>query len=85
MNITLTPEMEQIVSRKVQSGQYDSPDAVIDKGLRLLEQEETRQELHFQELKQEIVLGLEQADNGQVKAFAPEELLHRVRQKLAKG
>ncbi len=85
MNITLTPELEQIVSRKVQSGQYASPNAVIDKGLRLLEQDETRREIHFQELKREIALGIEQADSGQVKAFAPDDLLLRVRQQLAKG
>ena len=40
MNITLTPELEQIVNRKVQSGLYASPSAVIDQRLRLLEQEE---------------------------------------------
>ena len=85
MNITLTPELEQIVSRRVQSGQYDSPGAVIGQGLLLLEQEESRQELRFQELKQEVAIGIEQADNGQVKPFNPDSLVERVRQQLAGG
>jgi len=80
MNITLTPELEQIVNRKVQSGLYASPSAVIDQRLRLLEQEENRQELRFQELKREITVGTEQASNGQVKPFDPDSLTGRVRQ-----
>ena len=85
MNITLTPELEQIVIRKMESGLYRSPSEVIDKGLRMLEQEEARQTLRFQELKREIDLGIEQADKGQIKPFDPDNLLTRVRHQMAEG
>lgn len=81
MTITLTPEMEHLIQNKVQSGLFGSPADVVYEGLRLLEQEETR----FEELKREIAVGIQQAENGQVKTFNPEGLKARVRQELAKG
>lgn len=36
MNVALTPELEELVRYKVQSGLYPSPDDVIREGLRLL-------------------------------------------------
>ena len=85
MNITLTPELEQLVTRKIQTGQYSTPSEVIDQGLRLLEREEALNETRFQQLKGDIALGIEQADRGQTKAFDPDDLLRRVRQTLAEG
>lgn len=81
MTITLTPEMEHLVQSKVQSGLFGSPADVVYEGLLLLEQEETR----FDELKNEIRVGVQQAENGQVQAFDAEGLKARVRQELAKG
>ena len=81
MTITLTPEMEHLVQNKVQSGLFGSPADVVYEGLLLLEQEEAR----FDELKQEIAVGIQQAESGQIKAFDPQSLKARVRQELAKG
>ena len=81
MTITLTPEMEHLVQRKVQSGLFGSPADVVYEGLLLLEQEEAR----FEELKSDIAVGIQQADSGQVKTFDTENLKARVRQELATG
>ncbi len=81
MTITLTPEMEHLVQSKVQSGLFGSPADVVYEGLLLLEQEEAR----LDELKSEIAVGIQQAENGQVKVFDAEKLKARVRQELAKG
>ena len=81
MTITLTPEMEHLVQSKVQSGLFGSPADVVYEGLLLLEQDEAR----FDELKKEIAVGIEQAENGQVKVFDAEGSKARVRQELAKG
>ena len=81
MTITLTPEMEHLVLSKVQSGIFVSHVDVVHEGLLLLEQEEAR----FEELKKEIGVGMEQAENGQVRVFDPEGLQARVGQELAKG
>ena len=85
MTITLTPELEQLVTRRVRTGQYSTPSEVVDRGLRLLEQEEALNEARLQHLKREIALGIEQADRGQTKPFDPDDLLRRVRQQMAEG
>lgn len=40
MNISLTPELEEFVNFKVQSGQYSAAIDVIQEGLRLLENQD---------------------------------------------
>jgi antitoxin ParD1/3/4 len=40
MNVHLTPEAEQIITRKVESGEYSSPDAVMSEAVRLLDAHE---------------------------------------------
>ena len=85
MNISLAPELEQIVTRRVQSGQYHSPSEVIEKGLRLLEEQEASPEARLAELRREIAVGVAQADGGMVKPFDAEELKQRVRRQVAEA
>ena len=85
MNISLAPELEQIVTRRVQSGEYRSPSEVIEKGLRLLEEQEASQEARMAELRREIAVGVAQADRGKVKPFDAEELKQRVRRQVAEA
>jgi antitoxin ParD1/3/4 len=85
MTVTLTPEMEQLIQSKIQSGGFNSPSEVVYEGLRLLEQEKSREKNRFEALKQDIAVGIHQADNGQVKVFDAEEMKQRVRQELTKG
>jgi antitoxin ParD1/3/4 len=40
MNVSLTPELEEMVSRKVESGLYTSASEVIREGLRLLKEQD---------------------------------------------
>ena len=40
MNISLSPELERLISEKIQSGQYRSVDEVIREGLELLQAKE---------------------------------------------
>jgi antitoxin ParD1/3/4 len=86
MNISLTPEQEQFVTRKVESGLYQTASEVVREGLRLLRE---RDELHQQktlELRREIAIGVEQADAGQVAPLNAQETLSRVRkQRQAKA
>ena len=42
MNVSLTPELEQFVSAKVQSGRYNSASEVVREALRLLEEHDSR-------------------------------------------
>ncbi len=55
MNVSLTPELEQYIRTKVESGRYLSASEVVREALRLLEQKEKR----LEELRVEIQRGLD--------------------------
>ena len=63
MNLTLNQTSERIVRRKVESGDYPSPDEVVDEALRLLE---LRDESRREELRREIALGIEETNGGEL-------------------
>lgn len=65
MNVSLTKELEEMVREKVRSGMYHSSSEVIRAGLRLLKDREQLYEIRLAELRKEIAIGIEQADNGQ--------------------
>jgi antitoxin ParD1/3/4 len=74
MNVSLTPELEQYVNRKVESGLYQTASEVIREGLRLLREKEEIHQRRLDDLRREIQLGLDQADKGQVSPFNEETL-----------
>ncbi len=74
MNVSLTPELEQYVSGKVQSGLYHSASEVIREGLRLLKQKDEVHRGRLEELRREIQVGIDQANRGEVSAFNKETL-----------
>ena len=55
MNVSLTPELEQYIRTKVDSGRYLSASEVVREALRLLEQKEKR----LEELRVEMQKGLD--------------------------
>ena len=69
MNVSLTQEFERYVSLKVASGLYQSASEVIRDGLRLMKERDDLHQSKLTELRQEIDLGLEQADRGQAHPF----------------
>ena len=66
MNVSLTPELEQYVNGKVQSGLYHSASEVIREGLRLLREKDEVHQRKLQALRRDIQIGIDQADRGQV-------------------
>ena len=59
MNVSLTAELEEFISRKVESGRYTSASEVVREALRLLEERDQLQALKREELRAEIRAGLE--------------------------
>jgi len=66
MNIILEPELEKFLLEKVESGQYQSIDEAINEGLRLLVQKDYITQGRFAALKEEIMLGIEASERGEV-------------------
>ena len=74
MNVSLTPELEQYVNGKVQSGLYHSASEVIRAGLRLLKEKDEVHQKKIQELRRDIQVGIDQAERGQVSTFNQQTL-----------
>ena len=60
MNISLTPELEQLVKDKVSSGKYNSVSEVMGEALRLLEERDRIRDQRLAELKAKIQVGIEE-------------------------
>ena len=81
MDISLTPELEELIHQKVTSGLYPSASEVIREGLRLLKEQDVLKEYRLGELRREIRVGLEQSRRGESvpldMAAVKEEVLKR--------
>jgi antitoxin ParD1/3/4 len=91
MNITLTSEMEQFVQQEVAAGVFTSADQVVAEALRLLKVQTLSPEAKLEALRQEVAIGIEQADRGEVREYDEESLREltetikeRGRERLAK-
>lgn len=66
MNVSLTPHLEAFVKGKLASGRYHSASEVIREALRLLDEQSRLRELRLDQLRQDIAVGIAQADRGEV-------------------
>jgi antitoxin ParD1/3/4 len=66
VNISLTPELEQLVKDKVSSGKYNSVSEVMGEALRLLEERDRIRDQRLAELKAKIQEGIEASERGEV-------------------
>jgi len=83
MNISLTPELEKLVLDKVESGMYTSASEVIREGLRLLAERDAMANLRVEELRRQIQVGIEQANNGQYSERSMDDIKREGRRRLS--
>jgi antitoxin ParD1/3/4 len=82
MNISLSSEIEKFIESQVESGKYPSPEDVIVAGIRLLEERERIYQGRFEELKEEIMLGVAASERGEF--VDGETVFSQLQQKLQK-
>jgi antitoxin ParD1/3/4 len=80
MNVSLTPELEQFVQTQVESGKYASAQEVVLAALQTLAEREGIYKGRFEELQQEIMIGVEASLRGEV--VDSETVFSRLQQKL---
>jgi antitoxin ParD1/3/4 len=83
MNVSLTPELEKLVNKKVQSGKYSSASEVVREGLRLLQEQDEMRRIKLEALRREIARGVESLDRGDGKPLDIEAIKTAGRKKLA--
>jgi antitoxin ParD1/3/4 len=90
MNVHLTPELEQLVHNKVQTGRYNSASEVVREALRLLEEHDQLRHVRIQEMRLKIQEGWdslrrgEGIDGGEFMAQLGTELDQREKKKRAR-
>jgi len=64
VNISITPELDEFLQNRVNSGRYQTTSEVVREALRLLERQEREREEAFQGLKAKLERGAAQAEAG---------------------
>ena len=90
MNVSLTPQLEDMVRKKVESGLYNSSSEVVREALRLLEEEDMIREWRLEKLRTEIRKGIESGsagplDMGEIITRGRERLAQQQREEAASG
>ena len=80
MNVSLTPQLEELVKKKVKSGLYGSASEVMREALRLLEERDRIRAMRLEELRAEIRKGL---DSGEATPLNIGDIKARGRRRLA--
>jgi antitoxin ParD1/3/4 len=81
MNVSLTPELEKLVYRKVKSGRYQTASEVIREALRALEERDQLTNSRLTELRREIQEGLQ---SGESRALRIAGLKGEVRRRMSR-
>jgi antitoxin ParD1/3/4 len=80
VNVSVSPALEGLIRRKVESGLYESIGQVIQEALLLLEERDQVTLMRRERLLAEIAKGVYQADNRQLIDF--DEVLRGLQRKL---
>lgn len=65
LNVSLTPELEELISAKVASGRYLSASEVVRDGLRLLEERDRLRREALGRVREKIDAGFASLDRGE--------------------
>lgn len=79
MNVSLTPELEEFVNIKLQSGRYNSASEIVREALRLLEERDQTRAVRLAEFEAGIGRRLAALDRGE--SVGPAEAQARLRRK----
>jgi antitoxin ParD1/3/4 len=72
MNVSLTPQLEDLIKRKVATGMYGNASEVVREALRLLDERD-----RYQVLRSEVGAGFEQIEQGDTISFDMNKLKGR--------
>jgi antitoxin ParD1/3/4 len=76
VNVSLTPELEELIHERVRSGRYSSASEVVREALRLLADRDELRELRMAEVRAKVAEGLQSLDRGE--AVAGDDVFERV-------
>lgn len=81
MNVSLTPELEAFIAKKLKGGLYQTSSEVVREGLRLLKERDDQ----LAALRRDIKAGDRDIEQGRFTDYAPSELPRLAAQVMADG
>src|ERR1700676_884529 len=85
LNVSLTPQLEDLVRQKVSSGRYNSASEVVREALRLMDTYERVRESALGKLRADVDAAWQQVEEGKVSDFDPKAAKRRASEKLARA
>jgi antitoxin ParD1/3/4 len=82
VNISITPELDKFLQRRVKSGRYQTTSEVVREALRLLERHELEREETLRQLRTKLKRGAAQAERGEL--LNGDEVFHELRRMIDK-
>lgn len=82
MNVSLTDELESLVQEKVRSGMYGSASEVVREALRLLRERDETREARLARLREDVAIGVEQAERGETRQIDVDRFKAEARARL---
>jgi antitoxin ParD1/3/4 len=82
MDLAVSPDLEQIVREKVESGCYASTDEVLREALQLLDDRDRLRAWKLEELRKEVAIGLREAEQGLVAPLDMDSVRAKVAERL---
>ena len=79
INVNLTPQLEELVRRKVSCGRYNSASEVVREALRIMEEQDELRSLKLEQLRRDIRDGL---NSGPVRPWSAAEMKREGRKRL---
>ncbi|HZW29833.1 MAG TPA: type II toxin-antitoxin system ParD family antitoxin [Isosphaeraceae bacterium] len=82
MELAVSAELQQIVREKVESGDYASADDLLREALQLLDDRDRLRAWKLEALRQEIAVGIQQAEQGMVAPLDMDAIRTKVAERL---
>ena len=85
ITVAFSADLEEYVKAQVQSGQFNSSREVIRAGLQLLQAQNTLRQIKLEQLRKDLMVGIEQAERGEVAPLDVEDIIRRGMQQLTEA
>lgn len=82
MNVSLTRQLQGFIEKRVRTGKYQTASEVVREGLRLLEDRDAERAMRLRRLREEIQVGLDQVERGEVGPLNVKRIKAQGRRKL---
>lgn len=79
MNVSLTADLEQWVSERIEHGMYQSPSEIVQEALLLLQEHDRLQQVRLKKLRDHLAIGVAQLERGEGRPFT-EDVVDEIKQ-----